>query len=69
MSIRKFTFYLRDHGVELIEILFNQREITFEEFYKWFDVYDVSEEQKKISVERILERLINDNLIIKLLKK
>lgn len=69
MSIRKFTFYLRDHGVELIEILFNQREITFEEFYMWFDVYDVSEEQKKISVERILERLINDNLIIKLLKK
>ncbi len=60
MSIRKLTIYLRDNGLDLIKILFKKRKLTFKDFYDWFNV---PQNGKKIYVERMIERLLNADII------
>ncbi|KKM90681.1 hypothetical protein LCGC14_1236170 [marine sediment metagenome] len=58
MSIRKFTIYLRDHGVDLIKVLFQKEQLSFEDFNEWFQVYGLSKEQKRENTKRIIDRLL-----------
>ncbi len=60
MSIRKFTIYLRDNGLNLIKVLFNKQQLTFEDSFDWFKV---PQNGKKIYVERMIERLLNAGII------
>ncbi|KKL25258.1 hypothetical protein LCGC14_2407130, partial [marine sediment metagenome] len=63
MSIRNFTIYLRDNGLELIKILFGKKPLSYEIFFHWFKVYSKSKEEKQRNVNRMIRRLISEEVI------
>ncbi len=63
MSIRNFTVYLRDNGLELIELLAKNKPLSFENFYDWFKIYDKTKEEKQRNVDRMLIRLVVEGII------
>jgi len=61
--IRKFTSHLRYEGIDLLEKLFTQAHFSFEDFYKWFKITELSKEQKTINVNRMIGLLIKRSII------
>lgn len=61
--IRKFTIYFRDNGTNLLKNLFEKGQYSFEDFYNWFKVSKVPKEQKSVNVERMVQRLLDSDVI------
>lgn len=61
--IRKFTIYFRDNGIDLLKDLFEKEQYSFEDFSNWFKVSRVPREQKSVNVERMIQRLLNEDII------
>ncbi|MFW9876470.1 MAG: DUF3883 domain-containing protein [Candidatus Thorarchaeota archaeon] len=63
VSTRKFTIYLRNHWQSLLKKLLSEKELSFQDFFKFFAVSDVSKGDKNIYVRVMINRLLVKGII------
>ena len=61
--IRKFTIRLRDRGIDLLKELFEKKQFSFEDFYKWFNESKIIKEKNSVHVKRKVQLLIDESII------
>lgn len=62
-KLKIFTIYFRDKGTNLLKKLFEKGQYSFEDFSNWFKVSKVPREQRSVNVERMIQKLIEADII------
>ena len=60
---RQYVNYFRNRGLNLIQEMFPNKEFSFQDFYDFFDISD-SPEVKKANVEQMIQRLVQQKIIV-----